>query len=111
MKRYSLTDLTGRGQGPVLQTVVPGYEIERGGITRYEHGARSHPEGHHVHTVPEAFLILQGSGVIEVDGVGTEFQAGDVFVIAAGEDHHLVCTSETPLLSAWMHLQPGGTDD
>jgi mannose-6-phosphate isomerase-like protein (cupin superfamily) len=56
------------------------------------------------------FVILQGSGVIEVDGVGTDFSAGDVFVVAAGEDHHLVSQGELPLVSAWMHLQPAGTD-
>ena len=85
---------------------MPGFHIERGGITRYEAGARSHPEGHHVHTVPEVFVILQGTGVIEIDGVATPFQAGDVFVVAAGEDHHLVSQGALPLLSAWMHLTP-----
>jgi mannose-6-phosphate isomerase-like protein (cupin superfamily) len=106
MRQLTITDLTGGGTGPVLSKAVPGFHLERGGITRYEAGARSHPEGHHVHTVPEVFLILQGSGVIEVDGVPTPFQAGDVFVIDAGEDHHLVSQGELPLLSAWMHLTP-----
>ena len=110
MKALSLADLTGRGGGPVLASAVPGYHIERGGITRYEQGARSHPEGYHVHTVPEMFVILQGTGVMEVDGVGTPFQAGDVFVIDAGEDHHLVCEGDVPLISAWMHLIPSDGD-
>jgi mannose-6-phosphate isomerase-like protein (cupin superfamily) len=104
VKKLCLADLTGRGGGPVLQSAVPGYHIERGGITRYEHGARSHPEGHHVHTVPEMFVILQGTGVIEIDGAPTPFEAGDVFVVDAGEDHHLVSQGELALISAWMHL-------
>jgi mannose-6-phosphate isomerase-like protein (cupin superfamily) len=106
VKILSLADLGGRGGGPVLTDAVPGYHIERGGITRYLNGERSHPEGHHIHTVPEMFVILQGTGVIEVDGAPTPFQAGDVFVIDAGEDHHLVCQGELPLISAWMHLIP-----
>ena len=36
------------------------------------------------------------------------FQAGDVLVVAAGEDHHLVSQGPLPLLSAWMHLTPAG---
>jgi mannose-6-phosphate isomerase-like protein (cupin superfamily) len=106
MRKLRLTDLTLGAEGPVLAAAVPGFQLERGGITRYEAGTRSHPEGHHVHTVPEAFLILQGSGVIEVDGMATAFQAGDVFVVEPGEDHHLVSQGVLPLLSAWMHLTP-----
>ncbi len=106
MDKLTITDLTGRGPGPVLADAVAGHHIERGGITRYESGARSHPEGHHVHPVPEVFIILQGAGVIEVDGAATPFEAGDVFVVAAGEDHHLVSQGPLPLLSAWMHLTP-----
>ena len=106
MKKLSIADLTGRADGPVLSDAVPGYHIERGGITRYETGQRSHPEGYHIHTVPEAFCILQGSGVIEIDGQPTPFQAGDVFIVEPGEDHHLVCQGDVPLLSAWMHLIP-----
>ncbi len=69
MDKLTLGDLRAQAAGPVMAGTLPGYHIERGGITRYEAGARSHPEGHHVHTVPEVFVILQGSGVIEIDGV------------------------------------------
>jgi len=31
-----------------------------------------------------------GHGAVEVDGVATDIGAGDVLVIDAGEDHHLV---------------------
>lgn len=106
MKKLTIADLTGRTGGPVIADALPGFHIERGGITRYEKGARSHPEGRHVHTVPEVFCILQGSGVIEIDGVPTPFQAGDVLVVEPGEDHHLVSGGELPLISAWMHLVP-----
>lgn len=106
MERFTVNNLVAGGAGPVLAGLVPGFHVERGGITRYEAGSRSHPEGHHVHTVPEVFLILQGAGVIEIDGTPAPFQAGDVFVVDPGEDHHLVSQGDLPLLSAWMHLVP-----
>lgn len=105
MEKLTLADLTGRADGPVLAAARPGFAVERGGITRYEVGHRSHPEGYHVHTVPKMFVILQGTGVIEIDGAPTPFQAGDVFIVEPGEDHHLVSGGDLPLLSAWMHLE------
>ncbi len=111
MKRYTVGDMAVGGVGPVVDGLVPGHHLERGGITRYERGARSHSEGPHSHSVPEVFVILQGSGVIEIDGAPTPFQAGDVFVVDPGEDHHLVSQGDLPLLSAWMHLVPASTGD
>ena len=106
MKRFALADLKTGGNGPVLAGLVPGHFIERGGVSRYESGQRSHPEGRHVHVVPEVFCILQGSGVIEIDGESTPFQAGDVLVVEPGEDHHLVSDGSQPLVSTWLHLTP-----
>ena len=108
MKRFDVSELVGGGAGPVVAAMAPGYQVERGGITRYEVGERSHPEGRHTHTVPEVFVIMQGSGVIEIDGSAQAFEAGDVFVVEPGEDHHLVSYGDVPLLSAWMHLTPVG---
>ncbi|MBO0871470.1 MAG: cupin domain-containing protein [Micromonosporaceae bacterium] len=89
-----------------MGTAVPGYVADRGGVSRYEAGGRTHPEGRHVHEVPEVFCILQGSGVIEIDGVAGGFQTGDVLVIAPGEDHHLVSGGKLPLVCMWLHLRP-----
>ncbi|NUR27964.1 MAG: cupin domain-containing protein [Catenulispora sp.] len=104
MKQYTLADLTVGGEGPVLRGILPGHLAERGGITRYEYGTRSHPEGYHTHEFPEVFVIFQGSGFIEIDGARTEFAAGDVFLVEAGEDHHVNSAGTVPLLSAWLHL-------
>jgi mannose-6-phosphate isomerase-like protein (cupin superfamily) len=107
MRKLHLSDLTGQaGDGPVLAGAVPGFVVERGGVSRYLAGERTHPEGRHVHAVPETFCILQGSGYIEIDGASTPFQAGDVFVVDPGEDHHLVSEGSLPLVSMWLHLQP-----
>lgn len=106
MKKLSLAELTGRRDGPVLADAVPGYLIDRGGVSQYPAGERTHPEGPHVHTVPEVFCILQGSGQVEIDGVPTPFEAGDVLLIEPGEDHHLISQGDVPLVHAWMHLRP-----
>lgn len=106
MKQFTLADLIVGGAGPILSQVIPGQLMERGGIPRYEYGSRSHPEGHHTHDFPEVFVIFQGSGLLEIDGVPAPFRAGDVFLVEPGEDHHVNSCRDVPLLSAWMHLQP-----
>jgi mannose-6-phosphate isomerase-like protein (cupin superfamily) len=109
LRKLHLRDLTENSagiDGPVVAGAFPGFVAERGGVSRYEAGARTHPEGYHIHEVPEMFLILQGSGVIEIDGAGTPFAAGDVFVVDPGEDHHLISQGGLPLVSMWLHLAP-----
>ncbi len=106
MRKLHVRDLVGTGDGPVVADAVPGFLAERGGVSVYQPGQRTHPEGYHVHEVPEMFLILQGSGQIEIDGTSTPFQAGDVFLVAAGEDHHLRSEGALPLVSMWLHLRP-----
>ena len=106
MRKLSLVELTARSDGPVLADAVPGYLIDRGGVSQYPAGERTHPEGQHVHTVPEVFCILQGSGLVEIDGAHTPFEAGDVLLIEPGEDHHLISQGDVPLVHAWMHLRP-----
>ncbi|GAA5187879.1 hypothetical protein GCM10023322_37210 [Rugosimonospora acidiphila] len=108
MRKLSLDDLSRGKDGPVLSDAVPGHVLERGGVSTYLAGQRTHPEGRHVHDVPEVFTILQGSGLIEIDGEQTPFQTGDLFVVDPGEDHHLLSTGELPLVSMWLHLQPAG---
>jgi quercetin dioxygenase-like cupin family protein len=108
LRKLHLRDLADHphSAGPVTAGAVPGFVAERGGVSRYEVGQRTHPEGYHIHEVPETFLILQGAGVIEIDGAPTPFQTGDVFVVEPGEDHHLVSAGELPLVSMWLHLRP-----
>lgn len=105
MRKYKLADLTGNGTGPVFAPVVAGHLVARGGVSSYEHGERTHPEGFHTHDVPEVFCVLQGSGLVEIDGATTPFEAGDVLVVEPGEDHHLISLGEVPLVHAWLHLR------
>ena len=106
MRKLSLTDCTARADGPVFSGVGPSQLIERGGLSRYLPGERSHPEeGRHAHDTPELFWILQGSGHLELDGTQVPFESGDILWIDPGEDHHVVSGGTIPLVSVWMRLQ------
>jgi quercetin dioxygenase-like cupin family protein len=102
-----LADLAGTDTS-VLARVVPDHRINEGGVATLAPGERSHPEGRHVHADPEVFLILEGSGTVEVDGTPTAIAAGDVLVVAPGEDHHLTAGAVAPLVMSWLDLVPVG---
>ena len=109
MRRLRLTDLSADGGDSVLATAVPGHRVDSGGVAALAAGERSHPQDRHVHTSPEAFLILTGRGVVEIEGMATGITAGDVLIIEPGEDHHLVSSAQSPLVTVWLHLTPGTT--
>jgi len=73
----------------------------KGGVYVFEPGETAHPEPVHVHDVDEVFIFVQGKGVLPIDGVEHPIQAGDVFIVEAGEDHHTRSSVEEPLVSAW----------
>jgi mannose-6-phosphate isomerase-like protein (cupin superfamily) len=108
MRKLTIADLPDGGTPATLAAIGAGWgPVTSGGISRYEgQGHRTHDEtGPHVHTVPEIFCIVAGSGVVELDGVPeTPFVAGDVLIIEPGEDHHLISTGVDPLVFTWMHL-------
>ena len=91
MKTLSLADLDARADGPVLADAVPGFHIERGGITRYARRcaqpSRGPPRPHRARDVRASCRAPASS---RSTGRRPPFQAGDVFVVDAGEDHHLV---------------------
>lgn len=97
MRKLTITDFS---------SLFPGYHVDRGGVSQYPPGQRSHPEGHHIHEVPEVFYLLQGHGELEVDGATHPVAAGDVLYIEPGEDHHLTGQSTLPLAYTWIHLHP-----
>jgi mannose-6-phosphate isomerase-like protein (cupin superfamily) len=59
----------------------------------------------HVEIDQEVFVLLQGSGWIEVDGSIEEVCAGDVVLIEPGEDHHLISGVEDPFVNLWLHAK------
>ncbi len=107
MKRLTLGDLPDGGTPATLAAIGAGWgRVEAGGISRYDDaGHRTHGDARHVHTVPEIFCIVQGSGTIEIDGTDAgRFTAGDLLIIDPGEDHHLISDGDVPLVFTWMHL-------
>lgn len=111
MKQIRLRDLADVTEGHILQEVLPGEYISTGGLAFCKPGSRSHtnngPDGRdcHVHTDGEAFMILQGHGEMEVDGVKHPVRTGDVILIEPGEDHHLISSSDEPIVTVWCHAR------
>ena len=112
MKRLHITDLQAHSEGHVLQDVLPGKYLYRGGLAFEQPGARTHtndgPDGkdYHVHEDCEAFVILQGKGRLELNKELFAVSSGDIFIIEPGEDHHLISDREEPLIILWCHAGP-----
>ena len=89
----------------LLPDVLGDKKITGGGIYVFKPGEVAHPEPRHVHDVDEVFVIVQGKGVIPIDGVEYPIRTGDVVVVEAGEDHHTRSSEENPLVTAWYLLE------
>ena len=109
MKLMRLAELPDNEQGHFLEGVVPGRFLARGGLSFQSPGARTHtddgPGGrdYHVHDDAEVFIILQGKARMEVDGTMHPLTTGDVCIIEAGEDHHLIADEGEPCVNLWLH--------
>jgi mannose-6-phosphate isomerase-like protein (cupin superfamily) len=79
--------------------------VTGGGIYVFKPGETAHPEPRHVHDVDEVFIIVQGRGVIPIDGVEYPIKTGDVVVVEAGEDHHTRSSEGDPLVTAWYLME------
>ena len=79
--------------------------ITGGGLYVFKPGETAHPEPRHVHDVDEVFLIIQGRGVLPIDGVDYPIKTGDVVIVEAGEDHHTRSSEDDPLVTAWYLME------
>ncbi|OGV35923.1 MAG: hypothetical protein A2X48_06020 [Lentisphaerae bacterium GWF2_49_21] len=100
MKRLTIRDLKPKG-GRLLPDILGEAKITGGGVYVFKPGETAHPEPRHVHDVDEVFIFIQGSGVIPIDGKDYPVKAGDVVIVAAGEDHHTRSSVDDPLVAAW----------
>jgi mannose-6-phosphate isomerase-like protein (cupin superfamily) len=109
MKLFRLRDLHDVREGHILQGLVTGKYLNKGGLGFKGPGFRTHtndgPGGidRHVHPeTPEVFMILQGKAVMEIDGARYPLAAGDICVAEPGEDHHLISDEDDPCVNIWL---------
>ncbi len=109
MIKLRLSDLADVMEGHFLSGFLPGDYLRDGALSFKPPGLRTHtadgPGGsdRHTHDDCEAFIILQGKAVMEVDGERIPLVTGDVLIVEPGEDHHLVADTEDPCVNLWLH--------
>ncbi|NOU99986.1 cupin domain-containing protein [Paenibacillus planticolens] len=109
MIKLRLSELQDTKHGHILQGVLPGDYLSSGGLSFAKRGERSHtndgPHGrdYHIHGDCEAFIILQGTGTMEINGSHTPVATGDIVIVEPGEDHHLNSSEEDPIVTVWCH--------
>jgi len=67
-------------------------------------------EDYHVHDCEEAFVVLQGKGILPMGPFDNpsevhEVQTGDVVIIEPGEDHHLTGSTDDPPAVLWFEVR------
>ncbi|MBP1962337.1 cupin domain-containing protein [Paenibacillus aceris] len=109
MIKLRLSELQDTKNGHILQGVLPGDYLSSGGLSFAKRGERSHtndgPDGrdYHIHGDCEAFLILQGTGTMEINGEHFPVTTGDIVIVEPGEDHHLNSSEADPIVTVWCH--------
>ena len=103
MKKLAISEVTSNGL-QLMPDLLGEARIENGGIKIFAPGETAHPEPRHVHDVNEVFILLEGEGVLPIEGVEHTVKAGEVWIVEAGEDHHLRSSVEQPLVAVWYEL-------
>jgi mannose-6-phosphate isomerase-like protein (cupin superfamily) len=109
MIKLRLNQLADATEGHILGSYLPGECLCAGGLSFKPPRLRTHSaegplgDDRHVHEDREAFIILQGKAVMEIDGVPHPLTAGDVLIVEPGEDHHLVSDECDPCINLWLH--------
>ena len=112
MKLFRINGLPDVRDGHFLKGLIPGKHICVGGLSFAPPGSRAHtndgPQGrdYHVHDDEEVFVILDGKARMEINGAVHTLSVGDVCIIEAGEDHHIVSDEHDPSVHIWFHAGP-----
>ena len=59
----------------------------------------------HRHNDCELFCFFQGKAVVEVEGKEYPAEAGDIFLIEPGEDHHIIASEKELPVGIWCHAK------
>lgn len=100
MRKLKISDLK-PNSSRLLPDLLGDATITGGGLFIFKPGEIAHPEAVHVHEVNEVFIIVQGKGILPIDGIDYPIEAGDVVIVEAGEDHHTRSSVNDPLVAAW----------
>lgn len=109
MLKLRLADLSDHTNSHVLEGYLPGRYLCAGALSFKPPHLRTHtaegPGGDdlHTHSDCEAFIILQGKAVMEINGVQYPLKTGDVLIVEPGEDHHLISDGGDPCVNLWLH--------
>ncbi|KPJ62048.1 MAG: hypothetical protein AMS15_05220 [Planctomycetes bacterium DG_23] len=105
MKKYSLFELKS-GQGHFLSGLIfEGKRFGRGGLHFFKPNEESHAGETHTHEDDEVFINLQGKATLLINGKPHPFEMGEIAVIEAGEEHHIVADARDPILNLWLHAE------
>ncbi len=122
MKRFRLPDLDLKDKSSIIDSIVPGKQLSKGGLSFRKPGERTHDEacscpscdgqGRHMHKEDfEAFVLLQGKAAMEIDCARHAMELGDIILCEPGEDHHLVAGGESTCVNLWLHISSPKRDE
>ncbi|MCE5258530.1 MAG: cupin domain-containing protein [Chloroflexi bacterium] len=112
MRKLRLNQLADTTEGHFLAPYLPGAYLCAGALSFKPPNLRTHTaegangDDRHIHADYEAFVILQGKVVMEIDGEQVPLTPGDVLIVEPGEDHHLISDSFDPCINLWLHAGP-----
>ena len=109
MKKYRPREWKTEVEFHLFETFLPGKEIYKGGMFFHTPGEVTHANDQgspvHVHEDCEMFFFFQGSATMEIDGVRYAAEAGDLFVVEPGEDHHMILGANESAVGIWCHAR------
>ncbi len=63
----------------------------------------------HYHQCDEHITMMEGRGIVEIDGVMTQIKAHDTMYIEAGSHHRFYNTGNEPMCILWIHNSSNAT--
>lgn len=84
-----------------LVTVGRGATAFLNGITEFGPGASI---AHHTHNVPESVMVIEGTAIVDIDGVEHEVRTHDVTFVPANTPHHFTnASADQPMKIFWTY--------
>ena len=99
-----------RGGGIITQPLI-GHGVASGAnmysaMTRFPPGQGAPM---HYHQCDEHITMMEGRGIVEIDGVITEIKARDTIYIQAGSPHRFHNTGDDTMCILWIHNSSNAT--